>query len=64
MGLPIFLEGRTLELGRTYVLPVKFLSPDEALREITPGRQVGIWEGQVVGEAVIVTKRGKAIGRT
>lgn len=41
----VLLENRTLELGMTYDLPVKFLRPDLALPLLAVGTPVRLWEG-------------------
>lgn len=64
-GCPLFVEGeafdcrvlvnfRTLELGKTYELPVKFLKPEFALLKLSPGKSIRLWEGKdiAIGEVV------------
>jgi hypothetical protein len=48
-----------LELGETYEVPVAFLTPDLALRELRPGGRVVIWEGHDVGVADVVSVNRK-----
>ena len=37
------------ELGHSYDIPVKFLSPELALDEIGEGLSVSLWEGKTIG---------------
>lgn len=50
----IFIKGRTLELGKWYELPVKFLNKDHALPKLTVGKSVTLWEGKTVGEGKVL----------
>lgn len=51
----IDLEGKTLELGSTYEVPVRFLAPDVAVPKLRPHMRVRLWEGFPVADAEIVT---------
>lgn len=64
-GCPFFVDGewfdcrllinaKTLVLGETYELPIKFLNPDMALPKLSPGKSVKLWEGKdiAIGEVV------------
>jgi len=49
----IEIENPPLELGRTYELPVQFLSPDLALPLLRPGTPVTLWEGREIATGLI-----------
>jgi len=64
-GCPLFVEGeafdcrllvnaRTLRLGETYELPVKFLHPDLALPKLSAGKLVRLWEGKDIATGEVV----------
>lgn len=42
------LDGKTLVLGKTYELGVKFLNPQLALPHLSPGKAVSLWEGKEI----------------
>jgi hypothetical protein len=42
------LDGKTLKLGETYELLVEFLWPDLALPELSPGKDISLWEGREI----------------
>jgi hypothetical protein len=44
----IYLEGKTLELGKAYEVGVKFLNPQLALPHLSPGKAISLWEGREV----------------
>jgi hypothetical protein len=50
----ILLNGRTLQLGETYELPVKFLNPSLALPKLSPGKPIKLWEGKDIAAGKIV----------
>lgn len=50
----LLLEGRRLELGSTYEVPVKFLYRELALPELTVGKEVLLWEGRNVAKGQVV----------
>jgi hypothetical protein len=50
----LLLEDRVLELGETYEVPVKFMSPDLALASLVPGKAIGLWEGREVATGQFV----------
>jgi hypothetical protein len=52
----ILLEGKTLELGGTYKLPIKFLFPDLALPKLSVGKSVTLWEGKdiAIGKVLLI----------
>jgi len=37
------------ELGKIYEIPVKFLNPTLALKDITEGIEISLWEGKTIG---------------
>lgn len=51
----MFLPEGGLRLGDTYVVPVKFLSPDMVLPKLAPGKEVGLWEGKKIGIGSVVS---------
>ncbi len=64
-GCPLFVEGeafdcrllvsdRTLQLGETYELPVKFLNPALALPKLSAGKPVTLWEGKDIATGKVV----------
>jgi hypothetical protein len=64
-GCPLFVEGeafdcrllvtaKTLQLGDTYELPVKFLNPDLALPKLSRGKSVKLWEGKDIATGEVV----------
>ena len=46
----LLLNGRPLDLGETYEVPVKFLFRDKALPKMKIGAMVHLWEGRNVAE--------------
>jgi hypothetical protein len=44
----LLTSGRTLELGKTYEVPVKFLNADLALPKLTSGMEITLWEGKEI----------------
>ena len=50
----LLVDGRTLQLGETYELPVKFLNPDLALPKLSPGQTVRLWEGKDIAAGEVV----------
>ena len=50
----LFLGGRTLQLGETYELPVKFLSPDLGLPKLSLGKSATLWEGKDIATGKVV----------
>jgi hypothetical protein len=64
-GCPLFVDGeafdcrvlvlnRTLELGSTYELPIKFLRPDLALLKLSVGKSITLWEGKDIANGKVV----------
>ena len=49
-----FVADRTLRLGGTYDLPVKFLCPALALPKLSFGKSVSLWEGKFVATGEVV----------
>jgi len=50
----LLLEGRRLELGSTYEVPIKFLYRELALPKLAAGKEVLLWEGRSVAKAQVV----------
>ena len=50
----LLLEGRRLELGTTYEVPVKFLFPELALPKLAVGKEVLLWEGRNVARGQVI----------
>jgi len=50
----ILVKGRTLELGQTYELPIKFLFPNLALPKISVGKSVKLWEGTDIAVGKVI----------
>lgn len=50
----LLLEGRRLELGSTYEVPVKFLYRELALPKMSVGKEVLLWEGRNVAKGQVV----------
>lgn len=64
-GCPLFIEGeafdcrllvvgRTLQLGESYELPIKFLNPDRVVSKLSPGKPVTLWEGKDIATGEVV----------
>ncbi len=51
----LMLEGRRLELGTSYEVPVKFLYRELALPKLSVGKEVLLWEGRNVARAQIIS---------
>jgi hypothetical protein len=50
----ILVQNKTLELGATYKLPIKFLRPDLALAKLSVGKSVRLWEGKDIAVGRVV----------
>lgn len=50
----LLLEGRRLELGAAYEVPIKFLYRELALPKLAIGKEVLLWEGRNVAKGHIV----------
>lgn len=55
----LILNGRRLELGTEYEVPVSFLNPDDVLSTLRPGVDVLLWEGFPVAKGVVVSVMGR-----
>lgn len=64
-GCPLFVNGeafdcrllltnQTLELGKVYELPVKFMRPDLVLPKLSVGEPVTFWEGKEIALGKVV----------
>lgn len=51
----ILLQNKTLQLGESYELPIKFVSPDLALPNLRPGLSISLWEGKNIASGEVVT---------
>lgn len=49
----LLLNGRCLELGEFYEVPVKFLYRDKAMPNMKPGLEIFLWEGRSVAQGII-----------
>jgi hypothetical protein len=63
-GCPLYVDGeafdcrvlvndQTLDLGKAYELPVKFLRPDLALSKLSVGKSIMLWEMKTIAEGVV-----------
>lgn len=50
----LLLDGRRLDLGENYEVPVKFLYRDKALPKMRSGAEVYLWEGRSIAKGQIV----------
>jgi hypothetical protein len=50
----IYLEGKTLDLGKTCEVGVKFLNPQLALPQLSPGKSIYLWEGREIATGKVV----------
>ena len=55
------LDGKTLQLGETYKLPVQFLFPDLVLPALSPGKLVVLWEGKEIATGTLVWSDNYAV---
>lgn len=46
-------EGR-FDLGETYEIPVKFLNPGLALKELKEGTEISLWEGKTIARGEVI----------
>lgn len=49
----LLLYGQHLELGKTYEVPVKFLSREHALPLLYVGKKVSLWEFRIIANATV-----------
>jgi hypothetical protein len=49
------LDGKTLHLGETYELPVKFMNPDLVMPKLSPGVSVTLWEGKEIAAGKVIS---------
>jgi hypothetical protein len=50
----LLVNEKTLQLGNTYELPIKFLNPGLVLSKLSPGKPVTLWEGKEIAEGEVV----------
>lgn len=55
----LLLEGRRLELGTTYKVPIKFLYREMALPKLAVGKQILLWEGRNIAKGQVVEVAGE-----
>jgi len=48
------LDGKTLQLGESYELPISFLNRDLVLPKLCPGKSVALWEGKEIATGEVV----------
>ncbi|WP_303907142.1 hypothetical protein [Thiohalomonas denitrificans] len=65
-GCPLMLNGQgfdcrfvldgyaCFELGKSYEIPVKFLNPVLALKELREGTEISLWEGKIIARGVVI----------
>ncbi len=53
------LRGKTLELGQTYDVAIKFLRPDLALASLGIGKAVTLWERKIIATGTVLSIVGK-----
>ena len=49
----LLIEGMTLELGRSYEVPVKFLNKDSIVPKLIIGKHIILWEGKEVADGQV-----------
>jgi hypothetical protein len=59
----IFYDNR-VQLGSLYKLPVRFLSPDLALRKLSRGCSIRLWEGKDVATGTVLEVRAPDVSVT
>ncbi len=50
----LILEGRELQLGGIYEIPVKFMNPDLVLPKLKRGKLITLWEGKEIATGKIL----------
>jgi hypothetical protein len=51
------IQGITLEFGKVYELPVKFLHAQLALAKLSVGQEIRLWEGRDIAFGKVVRLR-------
>lgn len=51
----ISLNGQVIEPGKTYELPVRFLSKELVVNHLKAGTSISLWEGREIAEGKIQT---------
>ena len=49
----IILNGKGFDLGKHYEFPVAFLHRATAMKEISIGKEISLWEGKIIAKAKI-----------
>jgi hypothetical protein len=47
------LRGKTFSPGQTYDIPVFFLNPIDALRKLSVGSNISLWEGRTIATGIV-----------
>jgi hypothetical protein len=50
----LYFENKTIQLGESYVVNVKFMNPDIVLPKLAIGKRVALWEGKIVGDGNVI----------
>ena len=50
----LLIDGKTLELGHSYEVPVKFMNRDLVLPKLSVGKILTLWEGKDVGSGKVL----------
>ncbi len=50
----LLINGKTLELGQSYEVPVKFMNRDLVLPKLNIGKTVTLWEGKEIGTGKVL----------
>lgn len=56
----VYHDGKVLELGHTYQVDVRFLSPHDALPHLSIGKQISLWEGKEIATGTVLQVRPPA----
>ncbi|QDT55090.1 hypothetical protein Pan44_31310 [Caulifigura coniformis] len=66
-GCPVYLNGQAFdcrfwpfaaggyELGQEYDIPIRFLYPERAMKWVSPGAPVTLWEGKTIAVGQVLT---------
>lgn len=50
----LLIKGLTLELGKQYEVPIKFMNWELVKEKLTIGKEISLWEGKDVGVAKVL----------
>ena len=61
----LFMPPRFVELGKSYCMAIRFLSPDLALLRLSVGKRFTLWQGRTIADGIVVRMddSGSAITR-